>query len=106
MNPLYVCFAKLRWTHPYGPKRRYAPAAARPAAPTSEESLTGKANSAASVSNRRVNSWSEAMKTIGVAIHGAGWVSSEHIRAYQRNPHTEVVAIGSRTRESAERRAA
>lgn len=38
---------------------------------------------------------------LGVAIQGAGWVSTEHIRAYQRNPHTRVVAIGSRTREGA-----
>ncbi|HLV79941.1 MAG TPA: Gfo/Idh/MocA family oxidoreductase [Chthonomonadaceae bacterium] len=44
-------------------------------------------------------------KTLGVAVHGAGWVSGEHIRAYQNNPHTQVVAISSRTRESAEARA-
>jgi predicted dehydrogenase len=43
--------------------------------------------------------------TIGVAIQGAGWVSSEHIRAYQNNPHVRVVAIGSRTKEGAERKA-
>lgn len=40
-----------------------------------------------------------------VAIQGAGWVSTEHIRAYQRNPHTRVVAIGSRTKEGARRKA-
>jgi len=38
---------------------------------------------------------------LGVAIQGAGWVSSEHIRAYVRNPHAEVVAIGSRTLDGA-----
>ena len=38
---------------------------------------------------------------IGVAIQGAGNVSTEHIKAYQNNPHTRVVAIGSRTLESA-----
>jgi len=38
---------------------------------------------------------------LGVAIQGAGWVSTEHIRAYVRNPHAEVVAIGSRTLEGA-----
>ena len=43
------------------------------------------------------------MAEYGVLVHGAGWVSTEHVRAYQRNPHTEVVAICSRTRESAER---
>jgi predicted dehydrogenase len=46
------------------------------------------------------------MERIGVAVHGAGWVSGEHIKAYQRNPHTELVAICSRTRASAEARAA
>ncbi|MCS7261786.1 MAG: Gfo/Idh/MocA family oxidoreductase, partial [Anaerolineae bacterium] len=43
------------------------------------------------------------MSQYGVLVHGAGWVSTEHVRAYQRNPYTEVVAISSRTRESAER---
>jgi len=33
-------------------------------------------------------------------------VSTEHIRAYQRNPHTEVVAIGSRREEGARAKAA
>ena len=41
------------------------------------------------------------MKTYGVAIQGAGNVSTEHIKAYVNNPHTEVVAIGSRTEEGA-----
>lgn len=40
-------------------------------------------------------------RKLGVAIQGAGWVSTEHIRAYLRNPHVEVVAIGSRTLEGA-----
>src|ERR1044071_697368 len=47
----------------------------------------------------------EAMKTLGVAIHGAGWVAGEHIRSYQKNPHTRVVAICSRRRESAQEKA-
>jgi len=38
---------------------------------------------------------------LGVAIQGAGWVSTEHIRAFGRNPYAEVVAIGSRTIEGA-----
>lgn len=42
---------------------------------------------------------------LGVLVHGAGWVSTEHIGAFQRNPHTEVVAISSRTREKAQARA-
>jgi predicted dehydrogenase len=45
------------------------------------------------------------MKKLGVLIHGAGWVSTQHIGAFQKNPRTEVVAICSRTMESAERRA-
>jgi predicted dehydrogenase len=44
--------------------------------------------------------------TIGVAVHGAGWVSGEHIKWFNNNPHTRVVAISSRRRESAEARAA
>src|SRR5437588_1991003 len=47
-----------------------------------------------------------ANRTLGVAIQGAGNVSTEHIRAYQRNPHTEVVAIGSRREEGARAKAA
>jgi predicted dehydrogenase len=42
---------------------------------------------------------------LGVAVQGAGWVSTEHIRAYQKNAHVRVVAIGSRTREGALRKA-
>ena len=42
---------------------------------------------------------------LGVAIQGAGNVSTERIKAYQNNPNTQVVAIGSRTLESAERKA-
>ena len=45
------------------------------------------------------------MKTLGVGIQGAGWVAGEHIRSFQKNPHTEVVAICSRTRDLAEARA-
>lgn len=33
------------------------------------------------------------MKTLGVGIVGTGWVSGEHIRAYEANPHTEVRAM-------------
>ena len=42
---------------------------------------------------------------LGVAIQGAGNVSTEHIKAYQNNPNTQIVAIGSRTLESAQRKA-
>ncbi|NLN20052.1 MAG: Gfo/Idh/MocA family oxidoreductase [Firmicutes bacterium] len=42
---------------------------------------------------------------LNVAIQGAGNVSTEHIRAYMNNPHTRVVAIGSRTLEGAKKKA-
>ena len=45
------------------------------------------------------------VEKLGVAIQGAGNVSTEHLRAYLANPHCEVVAIASRTREGAERKA-
>ena len=43
---------------------------------------------------------------IGVAIHGAGWVSGEHLKAYVNDPRCEVVAVSSRKAESARRKAA
>ncbi len=46
------------------------------------------------------------MSKLGVLIHGAGWVSREHINAFAGNPHTEVVAVSSRRLESARARAA
>ncbi len=36
----------------------------------------------------------------GCAVWGCGWVSSGHINAYLRHPQCEVVALGSRRRES------
>jgi predicted dehydrogenase len=45
------------------------------------------------------------VERLGVAIQGAGNVSTEHLRAYLNNPHVEVVAVGSRTLEGAERKA-
>jgi len=42
---------------------------------------------------------------LGVGVHGAGWVSGEHIRAFKNNPHTRVVAISSRRIESCRARA-
>jgi predicted dehydrogenase len=42
----------------------------------------------------------------GVLVHGAGWVSTQHIAAYARNPATRVAAISSRSIASARRRAA
>ena len=45
-------------------------------------------------------------KKLGVLVHGAGWVSTQHISAFQANPNTEIVAISSRRVQSAEKRAA
>jgi len=42
---------------------------------------------------------------LGVGIHGAGWVSTQHIDAFKRNPHTKIVAISSRKLSSCEARA-
>jgi predicted dehydrogenase len=43
---------------------------------------------------------------LGVLIQGAGWVSTQHIQAFMKNPHTEVVAINSLTVAEAQARAA
>lgn len=39
-------------------------------------------------------------------IHGAGWVSTQHIAAFRHNPDTQIVAVCSRSLESARHRAA
>jgi len=44
-------------------------------------------------------------KKYRVAVHGAGWVSGEHIKAFQSNPHAEVVAVSSRKESSARAKA-
>ena len=43
---------------------------------------------------------------LGVGIYGAGHVSVEHIRAYQQDPATEVLAVCSRTLQGAAARIA
>lgn len=45
-------------------------------------------------------------RTLGVLVHGAGWVAGEHIKAFGANPHTRVLAISSRKLASCERKAA
>ncbi len=45
------------------------------------------------------------MSTLGVGIVGTGWVSGEHIRAFQTNPHTEILALCSRSEERARAKA-
>ncbi len=42
-------------------------------------------------------------KQYGVLIHGAGWVSTQHIAAFKKNPATKIVAVSSRSIESARR---
>jgi len=44
--------------------------------------------------------------TLGVGIVGTGWVSGEHIRAFDENPHTEVRALCSRSEDKAKAKAA
>ena len=41
-------------------------------------------------------------RRLGIGIIGLGWVAGEHIKAYQANPHCEVVAVSSRSRERAD----
>jgi UDP-N-acetyl-2-amino-2-deoxyglucuronate dehydrogenase len=45
-------------------------------------------------------------KILGAAVVGMGWAAGEHFKAWQNNPHTEVRAVMSRTREGAERKLA
>lgn len=42
------------------------------------------------------------MKTFGVGMVGTGWVSGEHLRAYEANPHTEVRGMVGLTAELAQ----
>ncbi len=37
----------------------------------------------------------------GAAVHGAGWVSTQHAKAYIDNPYSKIVAISSRKEQSA-----
>jgi predicted dehydrogenase len=43
---------------------------------------------------------------MGVGIVGTGWVSGEHIKAFQNNPHTEMRAVCSRRLERARQKIA
>lgn len=46
------------------------------------------------------------MAQMGVGIVGTGWVSGEHIRAFETNAHTKVVALCGRTEAAAKAKAA
>ncbi len=46
------------------------------------------------------------MADLGVGIVGTGWVSGEHIRAFETNGQTKVVALCGRSKASAEAKAA
>jgi predicted dehydrogenase len=46
------------------------------------------------------------MAQMGVGIVGTGWVSGEHIRAFDVNSHTKVVALCGRTEAAAKAKAA
>jgi len=43
-------------------------------------------------------------KKFGVGIFGTGWVSGEHIKAYQKNPYTEVLGVYDISKENAEKK--
>lgn len=43
---------------------------------------------------------------LGVLVHGAGWVSGQHLAAWKANPYADVVAVSSRSSASARRRVA
>ncbi|MGQ9591743.1 MAG: Gfo/Idh/MocA family protein [Planctomycetota bacterium] len=43
-------------------------------------------------------------KRYGVLVHGAGWVSTQHIAAWEGNAFAQVLAVSSRTAEEARRR--
>ena len=45
-------------------------------------------------------------RNYGVLIHGAGWVSTQHIRAFNHHPQAKILAVSSRSLESARRRVA
>ena len=45
------------------------------------------------------------MATYGVGILGPGWVAGEYVKAFGKNPQTEVVALCSRSQERAEQKA-
>lgn len=46
------------------------------------------------------------MSQLSVGIVGTGWVSGEHISAFQNNPHTQVVALCGRNEEKTRAKAA
>ena len=46
------------------------------------------------------------MKRFGVGLIATGWVSGEYIKAFQKNPHCQVIAICSRDLERARAKAA
>jgi len=46
-----------------------------------------------------------AERELGVLIHGAGWVAGEHIKAFQKNPHTRVAAVSDVRLEIIQKRA-
>jgi predicted dehydrogenase len=46
----------------------------------------------------------EVPRQFGVLVHGAGWVAAQHIAAFEAHPLARVVAVSSRSVESARRR--
>ncbi len=46
------------------------------------------------------------MNKLGVGVIGTGWVAGEHIRAFNENPHTQVLAICGQSEDMARNKAA
>ena len=46
------------------------------------------------------------MKQLGVGIVGTGWVAGEHIKAFESNPNTKVLALCGRTEAGTRAKAA
>ncbi len=43
------------------------------------------------------------MKKLGVGIVGCGWVAGEHIKAFEKDPRSQVRALASRNRDNAQK---
>jgi predicted dehydrogenase len=42
-------------------------------------------------------------ETLGVAIHGAGWVAAAHAASWKKNSNAEIISVSSRRKQSAQR---
>src|SRR3712207_4868554 len=58
-----------------------------------------------SLSQQERNDMTE-REPLGAAIHGAGWVAAEYLKAFSRNPHVRIRVVSSRREESVRARLA